>query len=945
MPPQRKRKTNDDKKDKAMPKKPGHKGMNKKKSKVDITDIYEASDDERELNRKGHALDEVDNYEYHVDHVEEEDDEEIDSDEAFDESDDERFESFRFQGSTKSADKKKNKKDTDTEKDIMLSEQEIDMNEDEEESATEDDEEDGEGFMDLSEMLSGDEGSEKPIKSSSSMAKKLLQGAFESEDEDENAIADFMSDDDEDNEADHDADVAKFIDSLETKKRKRDDDGSREKKQRKEERTEVYEENEFNLLARSDTSGENKKKLDLDDLMGSMANENAFASLRKTVLELDGKGKNVTKVALSAPVAKRIQDRADRQMAYKEAKKEITKWEPTVTKNRQAEHLSFPLQPPAVSEGVTRGGLSSKFSAQTPMEKQIEEALEAAGMKDKELEEFEALQLNKLSVEEIAQRRKELQMMRELMFRHELKARRLKKIKSKSYRKLQRKEKEKQQLLAAGLGHHIDEDMTPEDQMKAALERAEERMSLKHKNTSKWAKRALARGQMDEGTREAIVDQLRRGEELRKKVQGINSDDSDSDASDSDDGNDTIQREIQNLERDMETDDTQPKKGLFSMKFMQDAEKRNMNATRAMLDDFKSEWLDEEDKPKDPAEDHIIKNNPGRLAFGGPTASASGEKLSATTVASDKKVVLNDAGQIKKVSHSAAHTTRTSGVVDMKARSELDSELAEAGDEGISPWLQQVESRIKGKKASKKNNTSKGKIDDKAELSIAKIKKAQKEEGDDVELDLNMTLPILGKKGAKVEKQKANNKTVSTASDKSLTVTAAAMDSDSEGDDEDAVGMVHASSKLAFAQRDLVARAFANDNVTQEFEEEKEAVVERDADKTEDLTLPGWGNWGGKGTKKKKNKVVRKIEGIDPSKRKDAKLKHVIINEKRNKKTEKYQVTAVPYPYQNMEQYERAMRTPVGKEWNTRNTFQKMTKPKVLTKLGTVIDPLHAPFK
>jgi U3 small nucleolar RNA-associated protein 14 len=45
-----------------------------------------------------------------------------------------------------------------------------------------------------------------------------------------------------------------------------------------------------------------------------------------------------------------------------------------------------------------------------------------------------------------------------------------------------------------------------------------------------------------------------------------------------------------------------------------------------------------------------------------------------------------------------------------------------------------------------------------------------------------------------------------------------------------------------------------------------------------------------------------------------------------------------------MEQYERSLRAPIGKEWNTRDTFQKMTKPRVITKLGQVIDPLKAPF-
>lgn len=267
-----------------------------------------------------------------------------------------------------------------------------------------------------------------------------------------------------------------------------------------------------------------------------------------------------------------------------------------------------------VSHRVTSATLASKFSAETSMEKQIEQALQAAGMKDEELEEFEALQLNKLSVEEVEERRKQLKIMRELMFRHEQKAKRIKKIKSKSYRKLQRKEKAKQELLAAGIGNEIDAEMTAEDQMKAALDRAEERMTLKHKNTSKWAKRALARGQTDEGTREAIMEQLRRGEELRKKIQGVQSDSDDDDDSEGED-DDKIAKEIAGLEQELDADEQDtPKKGLFSMKFMQDADQRNLQATRAMVDDFKNEWLEEDEK--DAQSSHIVQNNPGRLAFG-----------------------------------------------------------------------------------------------------------------------------------------------------------------------------------------------------------------------------------------------------------------------------------------------------------------------------------------
>ena len=497
----------------------------------------------------------------------------------------------------------------------------------------EEEEEDGEGFMDISAML--DDGSDNERPSHKDAVKALLQQESDSEADDEALLP---SDDDEEEGDDNDAmDDVKFIESLETKKRKRDETEMTKKRQRQQERTEVYEENEFNLIARAgadggNNTGSNKKKLDLNDLMDTMDNEGTFTIMRKSLLELDGKGKNVVKSALEAPVAKRIQDRADRQAAYQEANKEVGRWEATVNEIRQSEHLHFPLlnqadyKAASTKKNITSATLASKFAAQTSMEQQIEQALSQAGMKDEELEEFEALQLNKLSVEEVQKRRQELQMMRELMFRSEIKAKRLKKIKSKSYRKLQRKEKARQELQAAGIGHEVDHDMDADEQMKAAMSRAEERMSLKHKNTSQWAKRALARGQQDEGTREAILEQLKRGEELRKKVQGVDSgSDSDysSDEEDEDRRKDAIANDLEKLQNEMdeETQDTQPQKGLLGMKFMQDAEKKKLAATKAMVDDFQAEWLNEEQEETEQNEANMgtgksVQNNPGRLAFG-----------------------------------------------------------------------------------------------------------------------------------------------------------------------------------------------------------------------------------------------------------------------------------------------------------------------------------------
>ena len=75
-------------------------------------------------------------------------------------------------------------------------------------------------------------------------------------------------------------------------------------------------------------------------------------------------------------------------------------------------------------------------------------------MREDEISQTETLKMNHLSVEEVAARRAELAKMRDLMFRAEAKAKRLAKIKSKTYRRLRKKERVR---LAEKLGEGEDD--------------------------------------------------------------------------------------------------------------------------------------------------------------------------------------------------------------------------------------------------------------------------------------------------------------------------------------------------------------------------------------------------------------------------------------------------------------------------------------------------------
>lgn len=91
-----------------------------------------------------------------------------------------------------------------------------------------------------------------------------------------------------------------------------------------------------------------------------------------------------------------------------------------------------------------------------------------------------------------------------------------------------------------------------------------------------------------------------------------------------------------------------------------------------------------------------------------------------------------------------------------------------------------------------------------------------------------------------------------------------------------------------------IRKAFANDDVVEEFVKEKSEIEDASKPKDIDLSLPGWGSWAGAGIKpseKKKKLFTKKADPAPP--RKDKDLSHVIINEEKSKLFSKNQVRNV----------------------------------------------------
>ncbi|CAB4011002.1 U3 small nucleolar RNA-associated 14 homolog A-like [Paramuricea clavata] len=265
---------------------------------------------------------------------------------------------------------------------------------------------------------------------------------------------------------------------------------------------------EFHLKSEGDDG-----RVNLGDLVGSLQTSSYHSKLKKSLESLQKMG-HIVEVPLAKPAAERIQ----RVVAYEETSKDIGKWDATVQKNRRAQQLSFPLDAYKPAEMSTTT-LATTFKPRTPLEQEIANVLQNSSQmlerEDKELSLEEEEALKNMSLEEALERRHELQKLRALQSYYEQKCRRMKKIKSKKYHRIKRRaEKRANSKQTFEQLQKENPELAQVELEKAEKLRVQERMSLKHRNTSKWAKNIIAKGINDVQARQALSEQLRISRQL-----------------------------------------------------------------------------------------------------------------------------------------------------------------------------------------------------------------------------------------------------------------------------------------------------------------------------------------------------------------------------------------------------------------------------------------------
>ncbi|QPG94395.1 hypothetical protein C2857_005892 [Epichloe festucae Fl1] len=490
---------------------------------------------------------------------EDDEDSEIESDDAFGDSDNEKFEEYSFRDS-----KSKPKED----------DSDDDSNDDEGETL-------GADAIDLATAL--DKWEEESDDESRSEDSEDSEDSDNSEDDDDD------DDEDEDEDEDSEVDPEKFsaLQGLISEY------GGQQKVKEK-------------------SASSTGQKLSLGDLGLTGLND---PLLKKSVKLMNKEAKEKRPSAaqkLAVPLSRREQGRLDRSVALDKTNETLDRWTETVKQNRRAEHLVFPLPQNSDMAGINTAEIQPLTSANpcNELESTIMSIMEQSGLslqkeakpKPKEYDE----EGNELSRQEaLAKKRME----RELSSREAKRAKRIKKIKSKAYHRVHRKQRERDEMATKEAMEEAGEIDSEDEREAQDRRRALERVGQRHKE-SKWAKIGSRnkRAVWDEEFRTGLTEMARKDEELRRRKEGKTgaADDSDSDATSSsgsdpgDDNDADLRRQL----RQLEDEHASPQSGLMGMKFMQRREavkkQANDDRIRQIRRDLDGEDSHESDDQQDP---------------------------------------------------------------------------------------------------------------------------------------------------------------------------------------------------------------------------------------------------------------------------------------------------------------------------------------------------------
>nr|XP_018898407.1 PREDICTED: U3 small nucleolar RNA-associated protein 14 homolog A [Bemisia tabaci] len=613
---------------------------------------------------------------------------------------------------------------------------------------------------------------------------------------------------------------------------------------------------EFHLGKQRDGSSKAKDTVNVQDLAQLLAKKPHLASIHQQFRETQKKSQKLPK-----PLERTVEKKLKRKVGFTHLKKDLDKWQSVVETNRVADQMKFPLNKEEI-EIYDDCDILSTFSKPTPLEEAMAAVLKKSEVAQKENRKHEEKQKKyNLTLKEMIERRKMIAKARAQQSFLAVKAKYQKKIKSKKYHRILRKDKVKQQIK--------DFEKLKEDDPEAALEqmnqiervRAAERATLRHRNTGRWAKNMAIRAKYDKESRQVLADQIEQSRSLTQKMQTNSSDESDGEELELEDAADNPW-----IDKD---------------------EKDATNEADKFFSGYRKYWTD---KNKDVTEIDI-----------NVSADQDKRRNQEMTLDASNKETGDSSGKDK--SPKAKKKKSNTWVVKPSINKEVE---VKESDKDSSPTVAKSPAKNKSFKANLAD------FDNAKPTSESAAKKA------DVNID---PLNII----------KVNPKAIKSGFARDFSAC------NIIDDDEDA--------EITEDPHLTIAEAFADDDVIGEFRAEKEEENKKSEIPEVEVGMPGWGYWAGHKMQPSQNPRKRRRRIINlpkPPPRLDQNKGRAIIFEEESQSAQAHQIDAIPFPFKSVEDYEKSVRQPVGKVFVPTTASRKLTAPPVVTKLGTVIEPMDS---
>ena len=140
-----------------------------------------------------------------------------------------------------------------------------------------------------------------------------------------------------------------------------------------------------------------------------------------------------------------------------------------------------------------------------------------------------------------------------------------------------------------------------------------------------------------------------------------------------------------------------------------------------------------------------------------------------------------------------------------------------------------------------------------------------------------------------------------------------------------------------------------NDENKKEFLENENKEQLEEIKKNNPEFMPGWGTWAGEDPniqakeflrKKRYNEKIRRLK--EQANETNTNRFVVISNQVDNNFDSNYLVQDLPQEIKNSEQFQKYSNTLIGREVNSLNLYRKLIQPKIIKKLGQIINPMTA---